>query len=82
MRKLILIPLTLAVAACGQSARNETAEAADTLSADMNATRAEAAADVARADAMMGADANAQMDAANRIAEASGNSADNGAADQ
>ncbi len=72
-RQKLALLLSLALAACGQAARNETSEAADTLTADMNASRAEAARDVERADAMLGASNAAIADPGNRIAEAADN---------
>ena len=48
--KKILLPLaavaTLGLAACSDNAQNETAEAAEAVGADVNATMGEAAADV------------------------------------
>ncbi len=48
--KRVLLPLAalaaLGLAACSEKAQNETAEAANTIAADANATMGEAAADV------------------------------------
>ncbi|MBN8816785.1 MAG: hypothetical protein J0J06_15230 [Sphingomonas sp.] len=67
-----LIPLafaaTLGLAACGQKAQDETAGAANTLSADANATMAKAASDVdAAADKAFGAAENS-MDKVGNVA--------------
>ncbi len=60
MTKFLVLPLALTaalgLAACSPKAQNETAQAADTIAADANATMSEAAADAsAAADRALGA---------------------------
>jgi hypothetical protein len=79
MRKMFALPLAglalLAVAACSPKAQNETAEAADTVAADANATMVQASNDVeAASDRAFGA-GEARID---NGAEAIGNAADRG----
>ncbi|MDB5674783.1 MAG: hypothetical protein JWM65_1765 [Sphingomonas bacterium] len=77
MRKIFALPLAglalLAIGACSPKAQNETAEAADTVAADANATMVQAANDVdAAADRAFGS-GEARID---NGAEAIGNAAD------
>ena len=59
MTKLLLPLALLALAGCSQKAQDETATAANTMSADANATMAKAASDVdAAADKAFGAAEN------------------------
>lgn len=79
MRKMFALPLAglalIAVAACSPKAQNETAEAADTVAADANATMVQAANDTeAAADRAFGA-GEAMID---NGASAIGNAADKG----
>ena len=68
---LILAALA-SVAACSPKAQNESAEAADAITADANATMGEAVSDTeAASDAALGAGENAVDDAGARIDNAS-----------
>lgn len=58
----------LSISACGPKAQNETAEAADAIAADANATMGEAVNDVdAATDQALGAAENTLDDAGNKI---------------
>ena len=82
--KKALLPLAafamLGLAACSDKAQNETAEAAEAIGADANATMSEAADDVeAATDGALGAAENAADRAGNAIGEGAdrvGNAAD------
>ena len=70
--KRALLPLTaiaaLGLAACSEQAQNETAEAANAIGADANATMGEAVQDVeAATDRALGAAENAADDLGNAI---------------
>ena len=73
MKKSIALALVVSLAACSQKAQNEANEAADTISADANATMGEAVNDTdAAADKALGS-AEATMD---NSAAAIGNASD------
>jgi hypothetical protein len=56
MKKFVALTLILGLAACNHKAQNEASEAADTISADANATMTEAVKDTdAAADKALGA---------------------------
>lgn len=82
--KRVLLPLAaiaaLGLAACSEQAQNETAEAANAIGADANATMGEAAQDVeAATDSALGAAENAADSLGNTIesgADRVGNAAD------
>ena len=85
MKKAILLPVAALAAfglsACSQKAQNETAEAADSIAADVNATTSEAVQDVeAATDKALGAASNTIDDAGNAV-DATGDSVDNAVED-
>lgn len=68
---LLALPLAIGLAACSPKAQNETAEAADAITADANATMSEATKDVdAAGDRVLGGMDNAVDTVGNTIDDA------------
>ncbi|MBA3879274.1 MAG: hypothetical protein C0500_06125 [Sphingobium sp.] len=68
---LLALPVAIGLAACSPKAQNETAEAADAITADANAAMSEAAADVdAAGDRALGGMDNAMDSVGNSIDDA------------
>ncbi len=68
---LLALPLAIGLAACSPKAQNETAEAADAITADANATMSEATKDVdAAGDRALGGMDNAVDTVGNTIDDA------------
>ena len=68
---LLALPVAICLAACSPKAQNETAEAADAITADANAAMSEAAADVdAAGDRALGGMDNATDSVGNSIDDA------------
>ena len=82
-RTMLLLCAMAASAGCSQTARNEASETSEAISADINATTAEAIADTTNAmDAaggVLGSSAAAVGNATENVSEAVGSALDNGA---